>query len=120
MRVSRSLNARPLSLSLARLSSPLAVCAAIVGTARGAGFLYWDGDSNPANDSYLGTGLGGLGQWNTSTQNWWNGSADVAWSNTAPLSTAVFTGTPGVVTLAVPITAANLVFNTGGYTIAGG
>ncbi len=74
--------------------------------------LYWDpGQTN-------GTALGGTGTWDTSTADWWNGTADVAWSNTAGAD-AVFAGTGGTVTLGTGSTAPELIFTTTGYSLTG-
>ncbi len=75
--------------------------------------LYWD-----PGLTATGTGSGGTGTWNTSTANWFNGSADQTWNNTfSPV--AVFAGTAGTVTLGTGITASALTFNTTGYTVTG-
>ena len=63
-------------------------------------------------------GGGGTGTWNTSTALWYNGTSFQSWTN-APVNDAVFGGSAGTVTLGVPITVENLMFNTTGYTIAG-
>src|SRR5437762_1192837 len=113
MRAPRVSKVRPLGVSLARFSSAFAICAAILSAARGATYLYWDGDAVAAGNSLSGAGLGGTGMWDAGTPNWWNGSADTIWNSS---STAVFAGTAGAVTLAAPQTDANLIFNTSGYT----
>ncbi len=116
MRAPRELKPRPLSVSLARLSSAVVIAAAMCGAARGATVL-WDGDATGSNNSLSGVGLGGSGIWdNGPTANWWNGSgADSIWNSG---DTAVFAGTAGTVTLGASVTAGNLVFNTTGYTVA--
>ena len=75
----------------------------------------WD-----ANSSLAGA-QDGNGTWDASTANWWNGSADVAWTD---FNFAVFgsgTGTNCTVTLAADVTPYAVTFNagTGNYTIAG-
>ncbi len=67
-------------------------------------------------------GGGGTGTWNlNSTANWFNGTADVFWSdNTATGSnSAVFGNTSGTVTLNSILSASNLQFTASGYTISG-
>jgi autotransporter-associated beta strand protein len=79
--------------------------------------LFWDPDGNPANNNILtGTGLGGTGNWDTSTAFWFNGITDIPWNN-AIGDVANFIGTAGTVSLTTGITAAGLVFGTTGYTI---
>lgn len=60
----------------------------------------------------------GSGTWDATTANWWNGTADVAWSTLNP---GIFgAGTPGAytVTLATSVTVGGgLTFNTATYTI---
>jgi fibronectin-binding autotransporter adhesin len=87
---------------------------------KGAAF-YWDGDVTGVNNVLTGGGLGGLGTWNTTGSNWWNGSnlspgSLSAWSNLGN-DTAVFTGTAGTVALGTPVTVGGLQFNTTGYTL---
>jgi hypothetical protein len=63
----------------------------------GAQQLQWDPDTNAANNNVptTGSGLGGTGTWNTTAQQWWNGSSpDVSWNNTQ-FDTAVFGGLAG-------------------------
>ncbi len=74
--------------------------------------LSWD--PNQSN----GTNLGGSGTWDTSSNDWFNGTSDVAWSN-AYDPVAVFAGSAGTVTLGTGITASSLNFNTSGYTVTG-
>ena len=60
---------------------------------------------------------GGTGTWDTTTTNWSNGTADVAWSNA---NAALFGGTAGTVTVAtgVSVSPTYMNFGVGGYTIA--
>lgn len=82
--------------------------------------LYWDSDATAAgNNISNGTGLGGAGTWDTSELEWFNGTDNVAWSNSA-LDVAYFTGTAGTVTLGGPITVGGLVFTGADYTLTGG
>ena len=70
-------------------------------------------------DQTGGGALGGTGTWNTSNSNWWNGASNIAWPNLT--DTARFGGTTGgLVTLGSAINAGGLIFNTRGYSIAGG
>ncbi|MCP5559948.1 MAG: autotransporter-associated beta strand repeat-containing protein [Verrucomicrobiaceae bacterium] len=87
--------------------------------------LYWDADATSAGNLVDGTNLGGTGTWDTTTANWWDTSALGAWPNTAA-DVAIFsgplsTGAPTLytVTLGSGLTANKLIFNRGGYTLAG-
>jgi len=62
-------------------------------------------------------GAGGSGTWDETTANWYDGSANVAWTDGAA---AVFGGTGGTVAVDGLVTASSLTFNTAGYTISGG
>ncbi|EDY18785.1 autotransporter-associated beta strand repeat protein [Chthoniobacter flavus Ellin428] len=104
------------------LSTGLTLAAS--ATAKAASY-YWDSDGNAAGNAITGAGLGDTTNpfvWDTTTPllNWWDGAgaSDVAWTNSFA-NTAVFTGTPGTVTLNNPIAAGALTFNVSGYTIAG-
>ena len=105
---------RPLSISLARLSSSLAIAAtmALAGSAR-ATVLDWDPAGNQSNS-------GGLGTWDLTGSVWHNGVAvtDQAWVN-ANLDIARFGLTGGTVTLGTGITAGGLNFNVDGMTVTG-
>ncbi|PHX58853.1 MAG: hypothetical protein CK522_01995, partial [Opitutia bacterium] len=110
--------------SLSRAS--LMVAAALLGVAVStapqakAANVYWDSDASTAgNSTTLGTNLGGSGTWDTSTANWYNGSAELAWNN-ANLDTAVlwgagdyFPSSPSLTTvsLGAGITVGGLTFN---------
>ncbi|MDB6119858.1 MAG: uncharacterized protein JWO08_3639, partial [Verrucomicrobiaceae bacterium] len=72
--------------------------------------LTWDSDGT------LGVPTGGTGVWDTAS-NSWDGGTIQPWTNGSNL--AQFGGTPGTVTLGAPITAGGLIFNAGGYTLAG-
>ena len=112
---------RPLVRSLSGFVTAAAICAALfAGASSGnAATLYWDTDgSTTGNSSSTGLGLGGTGTWDTSTSNWWSGSALGAWNNSNN-DTAVFWGTAGTVTLGSGITVGGLQFNTSGYTVTG-
>ena len=81
--------------------------------------LYWDSDATAAgNNTGTGAGLGGTGNWDTTTANWYNASSDVAWAN-AGSDTAFFYGTAGTVTLTTPITVGGLNFGATGFTLTG-
>ena len=75
---------------------------------------YWDVNGSAA-------GFGGTGNWNLVTDKNWNDSTGsgtpAIWNNG---NDAVFQGTAGTVTInAAGVTARNLTFNTGPYTIQG-
>src|SRR5437016_5448488 len=77
--------------------------------------LYWDKDANAANNNTTtGAGLGGTGTWDTSSLNWFNGSADAAWVSG---SDAVFWGTLGTATLSSAQTVNSIAFKTSGYDL---
>ena len=43
--------------------------------------LYWDNDANAGNNNVgTGAGLGGSGNWDTSANKWFNGSANGPWA----------------------------------------
>ncbi|MDZ4287594.1 MAG: autotransporter-associated beta strand repeat-containing protein, partial [Prosthecobacter sp.] len=92
--------------------------------ARSADF-YWDTDSTSAGNLTDGTGLGGTGDWNTTTSaNWWDQSNLVLWPN-ANTDTAIFSGPTGAltastVTLSSGIIANKLSFLRSGYTLTDG
>ncbi len=95
---------------LLRVSATAVFC---IGAAAGASStaLQWDNNGVlPVN--------GGTGAWNTTSAFWFNGAAFQTWSNAA-LDDAVFGATAGTVTLAAPITAHNLSFDTTGYVVTG-
>ncbi len=76
---------------------------------------YWD--SNGAN-----SGLGGAGTWQDAAGNWSSdlaGETTTVWTNAAR-DTADFRGTAGAVTLSGTVSAEQLLFNSGGYTLSGG
>ena len=83
--------------------------------------LSWDSDFIGVNNVATGAGLGGLGTWNTTGSNWWNGTnlspASLSAWNNAGNDTALFTGTAGVITLGTGVTVGGLQFNTTGYTL---
>lgn len=65
-----------------------------------------------------GTALGGSGNWDQSSDFWFDGTNDVAWADTNNAD-AIFSGTAGTVTLTENISAADLYFTnaTGDYLI---
>ncbi len=114
MRTFPSSKPRPLTSSLARLSSAAAVCAVLaMASSAPAANLQWDPDTAGAGAS------GGTGLWNTTSPFWFNGATNVNWSNAAN-DTAIFGGLPGIVSLDQPITAGGLTFAVDGYTIDNG
>ena len=80
-----------------------------------AATLQWDGP----NTTGSGPALGGTGNWDTTTTNWFNGTSHVAWTNP---SDAVFSAIPTATATAtlnsVPITFNSITFGVNGYTIA--
>jgi autotransporter-associated beta strand protein len=113
---------RPLSFSLSRFTSTLAVAAVLAAsTSTQAQNVFWD----PGVDG--DTLLGGTGIWDLTSTFWDPTGTDpaipdnVVWPNVAT-SIAVFQGTAGVVTIDTAadtgVTANGLTFNVGGYTIA--
>jgi fibronectin-binding autotransporter adhesin len=109
---------RPLSISLSRLSSALAIAAAVGvagGTAKAANFT-WD---PTATGGITG---GGTGTWDVTQPFWYNGTTDVPWPNLTD-SIAIFGGGAAANTVTINtgtgVTANGLTFNLTGYTIAG-
>src|SRR4051812_27496739 len=89
-----------------RLSSWLVLSTALTLAVRSA-TRYWDADTvATGNVAATGVNLGGTGNWNTTTNAWWDGVAgsDVAWNN-SNLDDAFFRGTAGTVTATTPIIA---------------
>ena len=81
--------------------------------------LYWDSDVTSGNNNIsTGAGLGGAGTWDTTASEWFNGTSNQSWSNSA-LDVAYFNGTAGTVTLGEAITVGGLNFGTSGYTLTG-
>ncbi len=79
--------------------------------------LTWDADPATAEAQ------GGGGAWNTSSNNWWDGTANTTWNSATP-DAATFggTGAAGVVTVGENVTADSLTFanaGTGNYTLGG-
>lgn len=64
------------------------------------------------------TGTGGTGTWNITSPIWVNGTTFQAWNNPT-FDNAVFGGTSGTVTLALPINVHNLNFSANGYNLSG-
>jgi autotransporter-associated beta strand protein len=72
--------------------------------------------------SWGSSGTGGTGTWDANaTANWFNGTGAVKWPTPAGIDDdAVFSGSPGTVSLAAGgITANDLTFNTSGFTVQG-
>jgi autotransporter-associated beta strand protein len=80
--------------------------------------LTWDPAQN-ANNSLPASGDSGT--WNTTLANWSNGTADVVWADTSgTIDNAIFGGTAGTVTQNANLGAAEVIFQTPGYTINSG
>ncbi|MCX6857086.1 MAG: autotransporter-associated beta strand repeat-containing protein, partial [Verrucomicrobia bacterium] len=98
-----------------------------IGQPLQAATFYWDADTTDSGNTVDGIGLGGTGAWDTTTSNWWPVPAGplTIWGNTSS-DIAIFSGsyalppTLNTVTLSTGITANQLRFNRGGYTLTGG
>jgi autotransporter-associated beta strand protein len=97
-----------------------------IGQPLQAATFYWDTDTNTTGNDTNGTGLGGTGNWDLVTSNWWNLASLGVWPNTNA-DVAVFSSpysggapTPFTVTLSSGIVANQLRFQRGGYTLTGG
>jgi autotransporter-associated beta strand protein len=101
-----------------KLLSILAILAS-AATAFAATELTWDPNQTD------GATPGGGGNWDTNTANtfWYNGTSDVAWtqtSTTSPTQGAIFGGSGGTVNLdEVQVAVTNLQINSSGYTFTG-
>ena len=99
----------------------LLIVSLIAGRASAAD-RYWDADANATGNVISGAGLGGTGNWDTTTLNWWDGTAasDVAWTDG---NVAIFSGTagtatiPGLAATGITRSATGLAFNTDGFVI---
>ena len=98
--------------------SPLTLLASLACVASlQATQLTWDADPNTASLQ------DGAGVWDTTTNTWWDGAANVVWNNATPDS-AVFgtgSGAAGVISNSLPITVGNVTFNSAGsgnYTLS--
>lgn len=82
-----------------------------------ATILYWD----PGNTGATSGPSGGGGVWNTSTADWYNPDTrqDQAWNNGGQ-DTAIFSGSSGTVSLASGISADEISFQAGGYSLQNG
>ena len=106
----------------------LCVSVALIGLSLGsvplyAADVYWDPDAaNDGNNETDGSDLGGAGTWDTTSSQWWNGSALGTWSNS---DTAIFTNpfaNPSSlksVVLNTDVTAGGLTFLRSDYAISG-
>lgn len=108
-------NARKSNRSL-KNSILVAVAAAapnLVGSAFAQTAVTWDADGTTT-----GAIVDGLGTWDTTAANFWNGVANAAWNN-ANNDIAVFGAgtTGGLITIPAPITLGGLTVNNTGYTI---
>ncbi len=81
-----------------------------------ASSLSWD-------PGMTGTGTaGGAGTWNASSSSWWSGNSQARWPSTSSgQDIATFAGAGNTVNIASSgVTASTLIFNSAGYTLAGG
>jgi autotransporter-associated beta strand protein len=78
--------------------------------------LYWDSDGNASgNNTTTGAGLGGMGTGLWGGASWFNGAADVAWTDG---NDAVFWGpTSGTISLTTTRSVNSLAFKTNGYVL---
>src|SRR6476469_267840 len=67
-------------------------------------------------DQVGGGALGGTGTWDVGNT-WWDGGADVAWTDG---NDAVFAGTAGIVTISGVVAPSSMTFQTTGYRVEGG
>jgi hypothetical protein len=112
-----------MKISCHKLSLCLSLGIILSATGLRAADLTWDADAITVTGPQDGAGT-----WTTATANtnWWNGTANVIWTNTAP-DNAIFgagSGAAGIVTIASGITnnVGNITYNapgSGSYTIAG-
>ena len=97
-------------------SATAAIAGLWAGAPARAANYFWDPGQSNADP-----GSGGTGSWDT-TNTFWKlagTSGDVVWPNTLT-NTATFAGTAGTVTVNANLNALGMIFNTSGYTIAGG
>lgn len=90
----------------------------VASIGHGADF-YWDADGSAVGNNISGASLGGAGTWDTSSPLWWNLTNDVVWPNLLT-DNAIFTGTPGAVTVSSGINTNRVSFRSDGYTLTGG
>ena len=84
----------------------LAAAIAVAAPAALAADLEWDTDTGTAGAQ------GGGGDWNTTSAYWWNGAANVTWSDS---NDAVFGGTAGTVSIKTNVTVGEFDLNVTGY-----
>ena len=85
---------------------------AILGLLAGAGTPLFA--QSPPQLTWGAGGAGGSGTWDTSTLDWYNGAANVPWTNG---DSTVFGGTAGMVSISSSVTANKVTFTTPGYTV---
>jgi fibronectin-binding autotransporter adhesin len=121
MRSLRHASPRPLSTSIARLTSRALLSAALAlaaGSIAPAANVVWE------PDGVLGAPTGGTGAWDTTNAFWDDAGSLRAWLN-ANVDTAIFglngvtANPPYTVTLGTAITAGGLTFNASNYTVTG-
>lgn len=104
-----------MNLRFLRSSKLLLPAVLFYGGSAFAATLTWDGGDHTANTSY-----GGAGTWDSATVNWTKAGAEVNWTDTTGVDTAVFAGTAGTVTISGTNTVNGLTFGTTGFTVTGG
>ena len=83
-----------------------------------AASIFWTADARATDLQWGANGAGGSGTWNTTSTNWYDGTANTNWNNAAPDS-AIFGGSAGgTITLGSAITVGNITVNRTDYSIA--
>src|SRR5205807_2099125 len=84
--------------------------------------LFWDPHQYYTHTNQPVSSLGGTGNWDTSTKNWYNQNTHTSqlWPINAVGVTALFDGTSGTITVASGLTTGAIQFNDGGYLLQGG
>ena len=110
-------------IRLTKINRNLVLATAIMALGMGvvsanAASFYWDADGTGASGNPPTSGVGGSGTWDTTSSDWWTGTAYSTWNTNT--NTADFSGTAGSVTIASGgVTAGGLAFNTTGYSLDG-
>jgi len=101
----------------ARSNETVVSSEATVYVPRAPATVYWDGPNTGGVGDGDGASQGGTAAWDTSTQNWDDGSDRVAWYNGA--DTAIIGGANGTATLGEAISLRHLRFIAGTHSVAG-